>query len=78
LAHEGGWQVERGPARELRFRRPDGALLEAPPVEVASNALELLRQEHARAGLEIDERTSLSAWDGTPPDFGAAVEALLQ
>src|SRR5712664_834166 len=51
--HEEGYQVDRQPDGELRFRCPDGWLLpEVPrPPEVRGDAVQILRARHEAEGL---------------------------
>ena len=75
LVHEGGWSIERTAKRgRFVFRRPDGELLEAsrPPPRGDPEAL-LDQHRH----LDIDSQTIVPDWDGTPCDYGHAVDALV-
>src|SRR5881394_2801743 len=64
--HEEGYQVDRQPDGELRFRRPDGRVLpEVPlPHEVPDDPVQAIRARHEAQGLRIDARTSTPGWLG--------------
>jgi hypothetical protein len=76
--HEGGYQLDRQPEGELRFRRPDGRLLpEVPlPPEVLSDPVKLLRARHDAEGLVVSARTTTPAWLGERLDVGYAIDVL--
>jgi hypothetical protein len=76
--HEGGFQVERAPDGELRFRRPDGRLLPEvpPPSEVAGDPLGVLRAWHQAAGLDLHAHTATPGWLGERLDVGYAIDVL--
>ena len=76
--HEDGFQVEREPDGELRFRWPDGTLLPdvpAPP-SVPVDPVAVLRAGHRAGGLRLGPRTACPSWDGTPLDVGYAITVL--
>src|SRR5216117_3660632 len=58
--HEEGYQVDRQPDGELRFRRPDGRLLPEvpPPLAVLGDPVEILRGQHDAEGLVLHARTA--------------------
>src|SRR5439155_1736776 len=62
--HEEGYQLDRQPNGELRFRRPDGRPLpEAPPpVELLSDPVKTLRAPPDAAGLALSARTTTPGW----------------
>jgi len=74
--HEEGYQVERQPDGELRFRRPDGQLLSQvpPPATVPTDPVETLRAQNYSRGLPIDAQTSRPAWFGECLDLGYAID----
>src|SRR5467141_1276092 len=53
--HEEGYEVERQPDGELRFRRPDGRVMPMvpPPAAVQADSVEILRARHDECGLNI-------------------------
>jgi 5-methylcytosine-specific restriction endonuclease McrA len=76
--HEEGYQVERQPDGELRFRRPDGRPLPgvpAPPV-VPADPVQALRAWNEAAGLHLHARTTCPGWLGEPLDVGWALDVL--
>jgi len=76
--HEEGYQVDRQPDGELRFRRPDGRLLsEIPrPPEIPSDAVKVLRARHDGEGLVLHARTATPRWLGERLDVGWAIDVL--
>jgi 5-methylcytosine-specific restriction endonuclease McrA len=70
--HEEGYQLDRQPDGELRFRRPDGRLLpEVPrPSEVPRDPLTVLRARHDAEGLVLHARTAIPSWLGGAPECG--------
>ena len=76
--HEEGYQVERLPDGELRFRRPDGRLLpDVPsPATVPADPTHALRMQHDAKGLHIHTRTSTPSWLGERLDVGYAIDVL--
>jgi hypothetical protein len=76
--HEEGYQVQRLPGGELRFRRPDGQLLpEVPhPVAVPGDPVWLLRTRHEEEGLNLHARTAMPGWIGERLDVGYAIDVL--
>jgi len=76
--HEEGFQVERQPDGELRFRRPDGRLLPEvpPPSHVPSDAVEVIRARHDAQGLVLHSRTAMPGWLGERLDVGYAIDVL--
>jgi len=76
--HEEGYEVERQPDGELRFRRPDGrplADVPAPP-EVPTDPIAALRALHEAQGLRIHPRTARPEWLGERLDVGWAIGVL--
>ena len=76
--HEEGYQVERQPDGELRFRRPDGRpLLDVPPPSAIPNdPVQALRARNEAAGLHLHARTACPGWLGEPLDVGWAIDVL--
>src|SRR5436853_1287897 len=76
--HEEGYQVERQPDGELRFRRPDGRPLpesQALPA-VAADPVGMLRARHEECELNIHARTAMPGWLGERLDVGWAMDVL--
>ncbi|OGL07670.1 MAG: hypothetical protein A3I14_09045 [Candidatus Rokubacteria bacterium RIFCSPLOWO2_02_FULL_73_56] len=76
--HEEGYQVEREPGGELRFRRPDGWLLPEvpPPAAIPADPVQALRARHEAQGLRIHPRTAMPGWLGEGLDVGYAIDVL--
>ena len=76
--HEEGYQVERLPDGELRFRRPDGKLLpDAPsPATVPADPIHALRMQHDAQELHIHARTAMPNWLGERLNVGYAIDVL--
>jgi hypothetical protein len=76
--HEEGYQVDRQPDGELRFRRPDGRLLpEVPsPRDVPGDPVNVLRARHAAEGRVLHARTATPGWLGERLDVGWAIDVL--
>src|SRR5881392_1677857 len=76
--HEEGYQVDRQPDGELRFRRPDGRPLPEvpPPLEVLGDPVEILRGQHDAEGVVLHARTATPGWLGERLDVGWAIDVL--
>src|SRR5882724_10016100 len=76
--HEEGYQLERRPDGELRFRRPDGRPLpeSPPPAAVPADPVEALRAQHDAQHLRIHARTAMPGWLGERLDVGWAIDVL--
>jgi hypothetical protein len=76
--HEEGYQVERQPDGELRFRRPDGRPLPnvPPPPAIPNDPIQALRARNEAAGLNLHARTTCPGWLGEPLDVGWALDVL--
>ncbi|OLB96855.1 MAG: hypothetical protein AUH30_11565 [Candidatus Rokubacteria bacterium 13_1_40CM_68_15] len=76
--HEEGYQLDRKPDGELRFRRPDGELLpEVPrPLEMRGDPVEILRARNEADGLHLHARTAMPGWLGEPLNVGWAISVL--
>ena len=81
--HEEGFQLERQPDGELRFRRPDGRLLPdvpAPPA-VPADPVQAIRARNEAVGLQINGQTTRPGWLGgeasaqpaSPPSHSVAL-----
>jgi hypothetical protein len=72
VVHEEGYQVERQPDGELRFRRPDGRSLPdvPPPPAVPDDPIHALRARNEAAGLHLHARTACPGWLGERLDVG--------
>src|SRR5438445_11402067 len=64
--HEEGYQVDRQPDGQLRFRRPDGQLLPEVPrsPEVAGDPVQILQAQHDAEGVVLHARTTTPEWLG--------------
>jgi hypothetical protein len=76
--HEEGYEVERRPDGELRFRRPDGRPLpDVPPSPaVPDDPVQALRARNETAGLHLHARTAMPGWLGERLDVGWAIDVL--
>jgi len=76
--HDDGYQVDRQPDGELRFRRPDGRPLPEvpPPLEVLGDPVKILRAQHDAEGLVLHARTATPGWLGERLDVGWAIDVL--
>jgi len=76
--HEEGYQVERQPEGELRFRRPDGRPLPdvPPPSAIPDDPGRVLRARNEAAGLHLHARTTCPGWLGERVDVGWAIDVL--
>ena len=78
LVHEGGFDVERDAVTGgVVFETPSGERIESAPrgVRVTRDPRDAWRDEPGAA--EIDARTGLTRWDGSPVDYRACVDALI-
>jgi hypothetical protein len=76
--HEEGYQVDREPTGELRFRRPDGQPLpEVPaPSSVPDDPVEKMRVWHEAHGIVLSAQTAIPGWLGERLDVGWAIDVL--
>ena len=76
--HEEGYQVDRQPDGELRFRRPDGRLLPEvpPPAAIPADPVQALRARHDAQGLRLHARTATPGWLGERLNVGWAIDVL--
>jgi 5-methylcytosine-specific restriction endonuclease McrA len=76
--HEEGYQVDRQPDGELRFRRPDGRRLPAvpPPPEVAADPVRHLRARDDADSPCLHAHVATPGWLGERLDVGWAIDVL--
>src|SRR5437870_5381571 len=76
--HEEGYEVDRQPDGDLRFRRPDGRLLpEVPPsVAMPADPVQALRALHDAQGLRLHARTAIPGWLGERLNVGWAIDVM--
>jgi 5-methylcytosine-specific restriction endonuclease McrA len=76
--HEEGYQLDRQPDGELRFRRPDGRVLPEVPraPAVPDDPVRSLRARHEAEGLVLHAQTAMSGWLGERLDVGYAIDVL--
>jgi hypothetical protein len=76
--HEEGYQVERQPDGDLRFRTPHGRLLPdvPPPPAVPRDPVQALRARNEAAGLHLDAQTTRPGWLWERLDVGWAIDVL--
>ena len=76
--HEEGFQVDRGPDGELRFRRPDGQPIHdvPPPSPVPEDPVKDFRAQREEQGLRVDVRSPKPGWFGERLDVGYAIDVL--
>ena len=76
--HEEGFQVDRRPDGELRFRCPDGRPLpDVPPTpQLAIDPVKLLRARNDSEGIAIHSRTAVPGWLGERLNVGYAIDVL--
>lgn len=75
--HEEGFGVALDADGQPHFRRPDRRPIpNAPPSPRVRNSDDCLRRTHNRLGLKIEPRINFPEWDGSPVDWGLAIETL--
>ena len=76
--HEEGFEVDRGPDGELRFRRPDGRPIHdvPPPSPVPEDPVKDFRSQREEQGLQVDVRSPKPGWSGERLDVGYAIDVL--
>jgi hypothetical protein len=76
--HEEGYQLDRQPDGELRFRRPDGRPLpEVPsPPRILGDPVNRLRAENDAEGLQLHAHTATPGWLGERLNVGWAIGVL--
>src|SRR5437879_10278570 len=76
--HEEGYEMDRQPDGELRFRREDCRLVPEvpPPAAVPRDPVHALRAQHDAHGLHLHARTAMPGWLGERLDVGWAIDVL--
>jgi len=76
--HEEGFQVERQPDGELRFRRPNGDILPDVPrrPDLRGDPVAMIRARNEEEGLRLHARTATPTWLGERLDLGYAISVL--
>ena len=76
--HEEGYQVERGPGGELKFRHPYGYAIPYVPlrVRIPDDPAEVIRARNDAAGLDLDAHSATPGWLGERLDVGYAIDVL--
>jgi len=76
--HEEGYQLDRQPNGELRFRRPDGRPLPEvpPPLEVLGDPVKILQAQHDAEGVVLNARTATPGWLWERLGVGWAIDVL--
>jgi hypothetical protein len=82
LVHEQGFELINRGAGHIEFRRPDRQILPEAlyPQFVEHEAHEehlAIERQHQRMGLDIDEFTSITRWQGERMDYSMAMEGVL-
>ena len=78
LVHEGGWTVTAGSNGTFSFHAPLGEVLEPePPVVPIDGRPDWIREWAYQRGLRLGPEVNRPRWDGTAPDYSAAVEYLM-
>jgi hypothetical protein len=78
LLHEGGFTVVKEAEGRLRFTNPRGVRIAGAgqPPALGQGGLETIVQRARDAGVVIDPESTRPHWDGSRPDYWAAVEGL--
>ncbi len=76
--HEEGYQVDRQPDGELRFRRPDGRVVpEVPrPPQTPTNPADDIRRQNEAHGIVPNAQTATPGWLGERLNVGYAIDVL--
>ena len=76
--HEEGYQVDRLPDGELRFRRPDGRVIPnvPSPPEAPTDPVGTVRTDNDAAGIVVSAWTATPDWRGERLDVGYAIDVL--
>ena len=76
--HEEGYQVDRQPDGELRFRRPDGRVIPNVPCppEAPTDPVGTVKTHNDEAGIVVGPRTATPGWQGERLDVGYAIDVL--
>jgi hypothetical protein len=76
--HEEGYQVDRQPDGELRFRQPDGRVVPdvpAPP-RVPPDPVSDVKAQNDAAGIVVNARTATPGWQGERLDVGYVIDVV--
>jgi hypothetical protein len=76
LVHEGGFRIRRGANGTLAFHRPDGRLVLKAPRLRRGDRHELVARNR-RAGVEVNDKTSVPRWHGDRLELVYAVDGLV-
>jgi hypothetical protein len=76
LVHERGFAVQALPGGQIRFRRPDGALIEQAPGAPRGDPAVLVRR-NGHAALAVTQDTCITG-TGEPMHLGATVDRMIQ
>ena len=76
--HEEGYQVDRAPDGELRFRRPDGRVIPVvpPACQMPDDPAEVVRARNVAEGLRLHAHTATPGWLGERLNVGYAIDVL--
>ena len=76
--HEDGFQMERLADGDFQFRRPNGWLLrEVPePPDVPADAADVLREQNAAYGVQLEANTLPRSWCGDRFDVCYAIDVM--
>jgi hypothetical protein len=76
--HELGFRIEPGADGGFAFFAPAGWEVKPTcvPPALARDAVAVIRERNAAAGITIDDRASLPRSDGTPPDYHHIVHVI--
>jgi hypothetical protein len=68
----------RTPLKELEFYWPNGRLMpDAPsPPRIPDDPVDEIVTRHREESIDIDGRTGIPSWDGSPMDLGWAMAVL--
>ena len=79
MVHEGGWKVARGADGKPAFTSPTGLRLPRKPRRGrVGDIVTWIDKWAARQGVELGPDTNMPRWDGSTPDYNAAVGSLLE
>ena len=75
LVHEVGYGILVEGKGGFTFTRPDGTIVD-PTAPTFGGDARAVENQNRDLGLDITELTGIPDWDGTPPDYSAAIEGL--
>ena len=79
LVHEGGWTIRRNEDDGFRFRPPEGKPLDRnPSPEPVGDGVAWMGECAQERGLDLGPEVNEPLWDGSKPDYGLAIECLLE